>query len=92
MSLWNGESVDTEIISFLTNQGLAIGIAAFLVWWVTTQMGAQIKATCEGQSRLCEQQIKLATAMDRMIERLESHDAQAKEIMEKVVTIEKKID
>jgi hypothetical protein len=84
--------VDTEIISFLTNQGLAIGIAAFLVWWVTTQMGAQIKATCEGQSRLCEQQIKLATAMDRMIERLESHDAQAKEIMEKVVTIEKKID
>lgn len=92
MSLWNGESVDTEIISFLTNQGLAIGIAAFLVWWVTTQMGAQIKATCEGQSRLCEQQIKLATAMDRMIERLESHDAQAKEIMEKVVTIGKKID
>mgnify|MGYP000950173709 CR=1 FL=1 len=84
--------MDTEIISFLTNQGLAIGIAAFLVWWVTTQMGAQIKATCEGQSRLCEQQIKLATAMDRMIERLESHDAQAKEIMEKVVTIEKKID
>lgn len=55
-------------------------------------MGAQIKATCEGQSRLCEQQIKLATAIDRMIDRLESHDAQAKEIMEKVVTIEKKID
>jgi len=84
--------VDTEIISFLTNQGLAIGIAVFLVWWVTTQMGAQIKATCDGQARLCEQQIKLATAMDRMIERLESHDAQAREIMEKVVTIEKKID
>lgn len=55
-------------------------------------MGAQIKATCDGQARLCEQQIKLATAMDRMIERLESHDAQAREIMEKVVTIEKKID
>lgn len=84
--------MDTEIISFLTNQGLAIGIAVFLVWWVTTQMGAQIKATCDGQARLCEQQIKLATAMDRMIERLESHDAQAREIMEKVVTIEKKID
>lgn len=84
--------MDTEIISFLTNQGLAIGIAVFLVWWVTTQMGAQIKATCDGQARLCEQQIKLATAMDRMIERLESHDAQARGIMEKVVTIEKKID
>lgn len=84
--------MDTEIISFLTNQGLAIGIAVFLVWWVTTQMGAQIKATCDGQARLCEQQIKLATAMDRMLERLESHDAQAREIMEKVVTIEKKID
>ncbi|WP_442766598.1 hypothetical protein [Mitsuokella multacida] len=84
--------MDAEIVSFLTNQGLAIGIATFLVWWVTTQMGAQIKATCEGQARLCEQQIKLATAMDRMVERLEAHDARAKDILEKVVTIEKKID
>ena len=83
--------METELISFLTNQGLAIGIAAFLVWWVTTQMGQQIKATCDGQARLCEQQVKLATAMDRMLERLDAHDRQAKEILKKVDGIEQKI-
>lgn len=55
-------------------------------------MGAQIRATCDGQTRLCEQQIKLATAMDRMIERLENHDEQAKDILKKVEFIEQKIN
>ncbi len=83
--------VEAEFLSFLSNQGLAIGIAVFLVWWVTTQMGAQIKATCDGQTKLCEQQVKLATTMDRMLERLNAHDEQAKEILKKVDGIEQKI-
>jgi hypothetical protein len=83
--------METEFLSFLSNQGLAIGIAVFLVWWVTTQMGQQLKATCDGQTRLCEQQIKLATTMDRLLERLNDHDQQAKEILKKVDGIEQKI-
>lgn len=83
--------METEFISFLTNQGLAIGIAVFLVWWVTTQMGAQLKSACDGQNKLCENQTKLAMAMDKMLERLENHDIQAKEILAKVGDIEKKM-
>lgn len=83
--------METEFISFLTNQGLAIGISAFLVYWVTTQMGTQLKSACENQTKLCENQLKMAQAMESMISRLESHDAQAKEILRKVDTIEQKI-
>lgn len=83
--------MEAEFISFLTNQGLAIGMAAFLVWWVTTQMGTQLKSACENQTKLCENQLRMAQAMDSMIGRLESHDAQAKEILRKVDTIEQKM-
>lgn len=83
--------MEAEFISFLTNQGLAIGMAAFLVWWVTTQMGNQLKSACENQTKLCENQLRMAQAMDSMISRLESHDAQAKEILRKVDTIEQKM-
>ena len=83
--------MEAEFISFLTNQGLAIGIAAFLVYWVTTQMGTQLKSACENQTKLCENQLKMAQAMESMIGRLESHDVQAKEILRKVDTIEQKI-
>lgn len=83
--------MEAEFITFLTNQGLAIGMAAFLVWWVTTQMGNQIKSACENQTNLCENQLRMAQAMDSMISRLENHDAQAKEILRKVDNIEQKI-
>jgi len=83
--------VESEFIAFLTNQGLAIGLAAFLVYWVTTQMGSQLKAACESQSKLCENQIKMAQAMDSMIEKLQIHDVRAQEILTKVNTIEGKI-
>lgn len=83
--------MEAEFISFLTNQGLAIGIAAFLVYWVTTQMGTQLKSACENQTRLCENQLRMAQAMDAMISRLESHDTQAKNILEKVDIIEKRL-
>lgn len=83
--------MEAELITFLTNQGLAIGIATFLVYWVTSQMGRQIQQSCENQTKLCENQMKLAAAMDRMVDRLESHDVQAKNILEKVDIIEKRL-
>lgn len=83
--------METEFLSFLSNQGLAIGIAVFLVWWVTTQMGTQLKSACENQTKLCENQLKMAQAMDSMLQRLDDHDKQAKEILVKVNGIDAKI-
>ena len=84
-------TMETEFISFLTNQGLAIGIAIFLVWWVTTQMGTQLRMACDNQTKLCENQLKMAQAMDSMLERLDNHDKQAKEILLKVNGISDKL-
>jgi len=32
----------TEIIAIIANQGVAIAIAIYLVWWVTTRLSAKL--------------------------------------------------
>lgn len=78
------------MIAFVTNQGLAIGLAAFLVWWVTQQMNAQLKNACDTQLQIVAQMRDITTAMDKIAERLEDHDEQAKVILEKVAQIDQR--
>ena len=82
---------ETEFFSFITNQGLAIGIAVFLVYWVTQQMGGQLKNACETQLLIVNQMKDITSAMDKIAERLETHDKQAKEILTKVDEIDKRM-
>lgn len=30
--------METEIMSFISNQGLAVGVSVFLIWWVTSEV------------------------------------------------------
>jgi hypothetical protein len=83
--------MESELIAFVTNQGLAIGLAAFLVWWVTQQMNTQLKNACDTQLQIVAQMRDITTAMDKIAERLEDHDAQARAIMIKVDQIEHSI-
>jgi hypothetical protein len=82
--------LESELIAFVTNQGLAIGLAAFLVWWVTQQMNAQLKNACDTQLQIVAQMRDITTAMDKIAERLEDHDEQAKVILEKVAQIDQR--
>jgi hypothetical protein len=80
--------MESELIAFVTNQGLGIGLAAFLVWWVTQQMNMQLKNACDTQLQIVAQMRDITIAMDKIAERLEDHDEQAKAIMIKVDRIE----
>ena len=35
--------METELISFISNQGLAIAVSAFLIYWVTTQVSKTLE-------------------------------------------------
>jgi hypothetical protein len=83
--------MESELIAFVTNQGLAIGLAAFLVWWVTQQMNTQLKNACDTQLQIVAQMRDITTAMDKIAGRLEDHDVQAKEIRVMVDRIEQSI-
>jgi hypothetical protein len=63
--------MESELFAFFTNQGLAIGISAFLVWWVTTQVTEKLKSICESQTKLCDNQLQLATAVEKILQKLD---------------------
>jgi len=63
--------MESEIFALITNQGLAIGISVFLVWWVTTQVTAKLKTICDSQDKLCENQLKLAIAVEKILQKLD---------------------
>jgi len=62
--------MESELLTVISNQGLAIGISVFLVWWVTTQVTAKLKTICDSQNNLCESQTKIAFAVDKILEKL----------------------
>ena len=63
--------MESELFAFITNQGLAIGISVFLVWWVTTQVTDKLKSICESQAKLCDNQLQLATAVEKILQKLD---------------------
>ncbi|MCK9569701.1 hypothetical protein M0R72_12230 [Candidatus Pacearchaeota archaeon] len=35
--------VEAEILSFISNQGLAVGVSVFLIWWVTGEVSKSLE-------------------------------------------------
>ncbi len=53
-------------------------------------MNAQLKNACDTQLQIVAQMRDITTAMDKIAERLEDHDEQAKVILEKVAQIDQR--
>jgi hypothetical protein len=62
--------VDAEILSFISNQGLAVGVSIFLIYWVTNEVSKVLN--------------KIANKLDEIDRRMVDRESKLNGMCEKV--------